>query len=311
MKILGISFGSRNGNNDAMCKQALMAAKENGADIEFINMQNLHIEHCTGCIACVQGIFSGKGNFCALKDDFGWLLDKMLDADGIVIAVPIFEKGATGLFRTITDRFGPRMDRGSNTIGAMIAKEHDGKEIDPRILQDRVISYMCIGGSDWATRVQCDTAMQALTPMWKVIDNEYFMWSKGIMMDDKKLARATRIGKNIAEAAADIENAQYQGEEGVCPHCHCRNFFLDNSSTKAICCLCGIEGELQIVNGTVKFVFPEEQIKHAHDTMSGKFIHCDDIQENEGKLAASKSTDEYKKRKKMYMEFIESSKPKR
>lgn len=311
MKILGISFGTKNGNNDAMCKQALMAAQQAGAEVEFINMQNLHIEHCTGCIACVQGIFSGKGNFCVLKDDFGWLLDKMLDADGIVMTVPIFEKGASGLFRTITDRFGPRMDRGSNTIGAMIAKEHGGKEIDPRILKDRVISYMCIGGSDWATRVQCDAAMQALTPMWKVIDNEYFMWSKCIVMEDEKLARATQIGTNLAQAAADIENARYMGEPGVCPHCHSRNFFLDRDSTKAICCLCGIEGDVEIADGKVRFVFPEEQLSHAHDTLSGKFIHCDDIRENEGKLNELKRSEEFKRRKQMYMDFISSSVPQR
>ena len=40
MKILGISGGSKNGNNDAMCKEALMGAKEAGADIEFINLNN-------------------------------------------------------------------------------------------------------------------------------------------------------------------------------------------------------------------------------------------------------------------------------
>ena len=49
MKILGISGGTKNGNNDAMCKEALMGAKEAGAEVEFINLNELHIEHCTGC----------------------------------------------------------------------------------------------------------------------------------------------------------------------------------------------------------------------------------------------------------------------
>ena len=30
----------------------------------------------------------------------------MLDADGIIFTVPIFEKGAAGIFRTVVDRFG-------------------------------------------------------------------------------------------------------------------------------------------------------------------------------------------------------------
>lgn len=123
MKILGISGGMRNGSNDGMCIEALMGAKEMGAEVEFIQLQNLHIEHCTGCTACVQSVLGGRGGKCVLKDDFDWLLDKMLDADGIVFSTPIFEKGATGLFHTITDRFGPRMDRGNNIIGTKIAEE--------------------------------------------------------------------------------------------------------------------------------------------------------------------------------------------
>lgn len=309
MKILGISAGTKNGNNDAMCKEALMGAKEMGAEVEFIHLFDLHIEHCTGCIGCVKGLFSGKGNFCVLKDDFDWMLDKMLDADGIIFSVPIFEKGAAGIFRTITDRFGPRMDRGNNIIGTKIASEMGGKIPDPRILKDKVISYMGVGGSDWATRIQCDHAMQALTPMWKVIDNDVFTWSKGIIMEDEKVERAHTIGQNLAKAAEDFEAAQYMGEKGVCAHCHSNNFFLDKNSSKAICCLCGIEGEMKIEEGKMVFAYPESQVEHAHDTLSGKFIHGDDIRNNEGKLSAMQKSDEFKTRVKKYKDFIEAKVP--
>lgn len=305
MKILGISYGTVNGNNDAMCKQALMAAKEAGAEVEFIQMQKLHIEHCTGCIACVKAMFGGKGNLCVLKDDFAWLMDKMYDADGIISSVPIFEKGATGLFHTITDRFGPRMDRGNNVIADKLSKEHGGPGVDSRYIKDKVVSFMAIGGSDWATRVQVDCAMQALTPMWKVIDNDYFMWSKGILMNDEALERAAEIGRNIVEAAKDVENAQYKGEPGVCPHCHSKEFHIDPVQNKAICDLCGMIGDLEKVDGKYQFVYPEEQLGHAHDTLPGKFIHGDDIQRNEGALMEMQKTEEFKARKKKYMDFIQ------
>ena len=77
MKILGISLGRKNGTNDSMCKEALMAAKEMGADVEFILMFDLDIKHCTGCTACTAAVFSGRGNKCVIKDDFEWLVDKM------------------------------------------------------------------------------------------------------------------------------------------------------------------------------------------------------------------------------------------
>ena len=107
MKVLGLSAGTLNGANDSLCKEALMAAQEAGAEIEFINVQQLNIKHCTGCKACVMGLFGGKGNACVLKDDLQWLIDKMMDADGIVWAAPIFEKCGPGIFHTIMDRFGP------------------------------------------------------------------------------------------------------------------------------------------------------------------------------------------------------------
>ena len=163
MKVLGISAGTSGGSNDAMCKEALMGAKELGAEIEFINLHKLNIRHCTGCKACVMSLFSGKGNACVLKDDFQWLVDKMYEADGIVWAVPIFEKGAPGIFHTVMDRFGPRLDRGNVMIAQKIA-EQGGKPIDPKYLKEIAVSYMGIGGSDWATRIQCDFATQALTP---------------------------------------------------------------------------------------------------------------------------------------------------
>jgi multimeric flavodoxin WrbA len=309
MKILGISCGSKNGNNDAMCREALMGATEMGADIEFINLHNLDLKYCTGCTSCVISLFTGKGNRCILKDDFEWLLDKMLDADGIVFATPIFVKGAPGIFHTLIDRFGPRMDRGNNTIATNISEEK-GREIpDPRILKDKVVSYMGIGGSDWTTRIHCDHGLQALTPMWKIINSEVFPWSKGIIMEDEKVARARQIGINLAKAARDMASATYQGEPGVCPHCHSRNFYLNDNSSEAICCLCGIIGEIKVVDGKVVFAFPEEQLQHAHNTLSGKMIHADDIQMNEGKSMALRKTDEFKARVKKYRDFVSTSVP--
>ena len=68
MKILGISGGNKNGANDCMCKEALLAAKEQGAEIEFVRLMDLDIKHCTGCKACVMSLFSGRGNMCVLKE---------------------------------------------------------------------------------------------------------------------------------------------------------------------------------------------------------------------------------------------------
>lgn len=308
MKIIGISGGTKNGANDCMCKEALIAAREQGAEVEFVHLFDLDIKHCTGCKACVMGQFSGKGNMCAIKDDFEWLLDKMMDADGVLFSIPIFEKCAAGIFHTIMDRFGPRMGRSNNIIADKIAAEKGGPRVDPRYMQDKVVSYMAIGGSDWATQVQNDFYLHALTPMWKVIDNEAFQWSLGILADEAKVQRAHEIGVNLANAAKDIEKAQWQGEDGICPHCHSKNFFLPDKYT-AICGQCGIVGKLVCSEKGIKFEFEDSQIEHAHDTLSGQFIHTEDIGRNEGESRGKMMTEEYKAKVAYYRQEIEAIRP--
>lgn len=305
MKILGISAGRKNGNNDSMCKEALMGAREAGAEIEFIRLLDLDIKHCTGCIVCVNTLMSGKGGICSLKDDFEWLKDKILDADGVIFSVPIFEKGALGMFRTLLDRFGPRMDRANNVIGTKIARETGGIEPDQRILKNKAVSYMALGGSEWTTRVQCDMELFSLVPMWKTINNEVFDWSTNIVIDDERIKKINEIGKNLAHAALDIENSEYLGDSGICPHCHSRNFYLNNESNEAICCLCGIVGEIKVTDGKISFLFPEEQLSHAHNTMPGKLIHVSDIKNTVDILTNLKKSDIYKDRIKKYKEFIQ------
>lgn len=213
-KIVGVSFGTKNGNNDTICKAVLLAAQNQGCEVEFIRAMDLDIKHCTGCITCVKMLMSGTNNMCVHKDDFDWLAFEMFHADGVVMVDPIFETGASGLFHTIMDRFGPRMDTGNNFISTQIAQGRlaQGGDAargvavpDPAIMSPKAVSYIGIGGSDWGTHVQSEHQLQAMTPSWQVIDNEWVPWSKTALMDDTLIDRATQIGENLAAAAKKIQ----------------------------------------------------------------------------------------------------------
>ena len=111
------------------------------------------------------------------------------------------------------------------------------------------------------------------------------------------------------QPAHGIFNEDYKGPKGVCPYCHSQNFYLQEDGT-AVCCLCGTEGVLKNVDGKYVFEFDAEKwIPHAHDSISGKFIHGDDIMRNEGESRALMASDEAKARKQKYREFIQTSKP--
>ena len=111
MKVLGISFGRNGQNCDMLVKHALMSAEAAGADVKFINTMNMNIGHCIACGCCSSGRDNGKQIKCILKDDYLELENEVLDADGIVVAAPVYVLAPTGQYKNFVDRFGPAHDR--------------------------------------------------------------------------------------------------------------------------------------------------------------------------------------------------------
>ncbi|MBQ6582823.1 MAG: NAD(P)H-dependent oxidoreductase [Mogibacterium sp.] len=320
MKILGISLGTKNGNNDTMCKVALEAARDAGAEIEFIHLFDWDIKYCTGCVACSRGLVMGKGMICTQKDDFKALYEKMVEADGVLVVDPIYESGGTGLFHSITDRMGPGHDTGM-MLGLQQKLIEQGKEpLDMKYFRQKAISFVAIGGSDWAVRCETDHAMLALSPGWKVVNNDFFSWSKDVIMQDDKIERMKEIGRNLVEAAQDMidrklmimdpENdklSYWKGKKGACPHCNGNAFYIYPGTTHAVCELCGLEGTLEVENGATVFKFDPATEWHAHDILSGKAAHGKDIFENESRLMNLGKDPEFKRRKAYYQAVIDAT----
>ena len=263
-----------------------------------------------------RGLVTGKGMICTRKDDFAALYEKMVEADGLLFVDPIYESGASGLFHIITDRMGPGHDTGL-LFGANMQMKEAGKEgLPDRLFQQKACSFVGIGGSDWAVRVETDHAMLAMSPGWKVIDNDFFSWSKDVIMQDDKVERMKEIGRNLVEAAQQIiednanchefpiaeltEKSYWKGKEGACPHCQGNAFYIYPGTTTAECELCGLQGTLKIKDGAFKLEFDPATEWHAHDTISGKKAHGDDIFENEGRLMNLYKDPEFKARKAHY-----------
>ncbi len=99
MKVLGI-MGSprRQSNTDILLDKALEGAKEAGAEVEKVLVSKLKISPCLEIYACLK-----DGN-CAIKDDMELLYKKLIEADHIVFASPIFFYGITSQAKAIIDR---------------------------------------------------------------------------------------------------------------------------------------------------------------------------------------------------------------
>ena len=99
MKVLGL-FGSprRGGNTEILLEEALQGAEKEGAEIERLYLSDLDITPCTECHGCDE-----TGD-CVIQDDMQRIYSKLLEADIIILASPIFFYGVTAWAKAVIDR---------------------------------------------------------------------------------------------------------------------------------------------------------------------------------------------------------------
>ena len=101
-KILVISTSLRKESNSDMLAEAFMnGAREAGHEVETVSLKNKTIGFCKGCLACQ------KTGSCVIRDDAGEIVEKMLHADVLVFATPIYYYEMSGQMKTILDRANP------------------------------------------------------------------------------------------------------------------------------------------------------------------------------------------------------------
>lgn len=97
MKILGINGSQRkDGNSYLLIKSALDGAKEedNLIETEILQLRDFELKPCEAHYSGLHEFENwgcGKKPYkCILKDDFEEVFQKMIDADGIILASPLY-----------------------------------------------------------------------------------------------------------------------------------------------------------------------------------------------------------------------------
>lgn len=100
--ILVISTSLRKGSNSEILADALIrGAKEAGHHVEKVCIRDKEITFCRGCLACQK---TGR---CVIRDGGDEIARKMLAADVLVFATPIYYYGMSGQMKTMLDRANP------------------------------------------------------------------------------------------------------------------------------------------------------------------------------------------------------------
>jgi hypothetical protein len=100
-------------------------------------------------------------------------------------------------------------------------------------------------------------------------------------LDEKLIDDMHEMGRRTIEGYNDDSVPFFQpaGKPAeVCPVCHQRLITILPGTTTVECPVCGIEGELSIVDGAVKVEFSEAQQNRARGTFAGLREHTTEIQ---------------------------------
>lgn len=105
IKVLGICGSAiKGGNVELLLREALKAAGEMGdVETEMITLRDKKIGHCIHCNWCYRKEEEGK--FCKQDDDMTDIYAKLVAADALLLASPVYVGRLSGQLATLLDRF--------------------------------------------------------------------------------------------------------------------------------------------------------------------------------------------------------------
>ena len=101
-RVLVISSSLRkDSNSEQLAVSFADGASSAGHEVELVSLRDKEIRFCVGCLACQ------KTQRCFMHDDADAIREKMLYADVLVFATPIYYYEMSGILKTLLDRANP------------------------------------------------------------------------------------------------------------------------------------------------------------------------------------------------------------
>lgn len=173
--IIVISGSPRQGgNSDVLCDTFIRGARDAGHTAEKIFLRSKKIGYCLACEACV------KTKRCVQQDDMEIILSKMVAADVIVLATPVYFYTMDAQIKTLIDRTVPRYMDITDKEMYFIVTAADGNE---QALERTVDGFR--GFTDCLRNIREKGVLYAAG-----------VWKKGDILRSPAVDRAYEMGKN-------------------------------------------------------------------------------------------------------------------
>jgi multimeric flavodoxin WrbA len=153
VKVIAFNGSARkDGNTAILIRRVLQVLEKKGIETELIQLAGEHIRGCNACRTC----YTTKDKRCAIDDDnVNAYIQKMLEADGIILGSPVYFSMMTPEMKALIDRTGyvARANRNmfKRKVGAAVvaARRAGGIPTFDAINHFFLISQMIIPGSSY------------------------------------------------------------------------------------------------------------------------------------------------------------------
>ena len=104
LKVIAINGSARkDGNTAILINCALQELEREGIKTELIQLAGQRVRGCTACLKC----FEQRNKRCVIDDDcVNDCIQKMIDADGIILGSPVYFSDVTAEMKALIDRAG-------------------------------------------------------------------------------------------------------------------------------------------------------------------------------------------------------------
>ncbi|MDR3640296.1 MAG: flavodoxin family protein [Humidesulfovibrio sp.] len=130
MKVLGINGSARlNGNTAILLQLALAELEAEGFETELVQLGPKGLQGCIACYKC----FEKKDRRCVIEDDMNGYIEKMLEADAILLGSPTYFADVSTNIKSLMDRAGmvarANDDMFARKVGAAVVTARRGGAI--------------------------------------------------------------------------------------------------------------------------------------------------------------------------------------
>lgn len=161
MKIAVILGSPRKKDGYRICKEIEQAlTKYSSCEFEYIHLKEYHIEECKGCDQC----FTKGEHVCPCKDDLLMIKERLLAADGLIFASPVYAYNLPSGMKKLIDRLSywfHRQELVGKPVLTVITTAGGGDR--------EVASYLKMTVSGWGCRLIGE--LRVKSPMYFQNDN--------------------------------------------------------------------------------------------------------------------------------------------